>query len=253
MHVSLPLFSPSPSLVSLSLNRFCVFSETLAARQLCPFWVMTSSAAGRPGCSASVPKRVWWLARRCVSRNTLYPNADLIRPDCSPSYFIQNRERGGVGSLGGGGRDQGLKMKLKQKPQLDYVYRQGKVPVLSAFSMRIVLEWHPADGWEKESASLNFTWSPSLFLFLLIYTLWITLNTHIVLHYPDHHNALWFSIRSDIRNSSTFNLIWIFCINSPHPNVSTYNTTEKKKRERCGSHFFVTVYFGIAALDPAGC
>lgn len=90
--------------LSLRLNRFCVFSETLAARQLCPFWVMTSSAAGRPGCSASVPKRVWWLARRCVSRNTLYPNADLIRPDCSPSYFIQNRERGaGWGLRGGSG------------------------------------------------------------------------------------------------------------------------------------------------------
>lgn len=126
--------SPSPLLSSLSLsslslrlNRFCVFSETLAARQLCPFWVMTSSAAGRPGCSASVPKRVWWLARRCVSRNTLYPNADLIRPDCSPSYFIQNRERGAEGGGGQGGEegagetDQRLKMKLKHKAQMEFV------------------------------------------------------------------------------------------------------------------------------------
>lgn len=128
-----------PSPLSLHSNRFCVFSETLAARQLCPFWVMTSSAAGRPGCSASVPKRVWWLARRCVSRNTLYPNADLIRPDCSPSYFIQNRERGAGWGLRGG--DQGLKMKLKKKqPQLEYVYRQGEVPVLTGFSRRLVRE-----------------------------------------------------------------------------------------------------------------
>lgn len=139
-------------------------------------------------------------------------------------------------------------MKLKQKPQLDYVYRQGKVPVLSAFSMRIVLEWHPADGWEKESASLNFTWTPSLFLFLLFYTLWITLNTHIVLHYPDHHNALWFSIRSDIRNSSTFNLIWIFCINSPHPNVSTYNTTEKKREREMWISFLCHCVFRYSSL-----
>lgn len=142
---------------------------------------MTSSAAGRPGCSASVPKRVWWLARRCVSRNTLYPNADLIRPDCSPSYFIQNRERGAEGEGGGGvwkGGDQGLKMKLKQKPQLVYVYRQGEVPVLSAFSWRIVLEWHTADRWERICVFKLHLTRP----FFLLCTLHITLNTRIVLH-----------------------------------------------------------------------
>lgn len=40
------------------------------------------------------------------------------------------------GGAGGGGGDQGLKMKLKQKPQLEYVYRQGEVPVLSAVSLK---------------------------------------------------------------------------------------------------------------------
>lgn len=131
--------STSLSSLSLSIRIVCVFSETLAARQLCPFWVMTSSAAGRPGCSASVPKRVWWLARRCVSRNTLYPNADLIRPDCSPSYFIQNRERGaGWGLRGGSGTKN--ETKKKKKPQLEYLYRQGEVPVLTGFSLRLVRE-----------------------------------------------------------------------------------------------------------------
>lgn len=91
--LSLPSSLPSslPPLLPPSLPSFllmCFWRDPGSSPVLPLFWVMTSSAAGGPGCSASVPARVMAcllahsLARRCVSRNTLYPNADLIRPDC---------------------------------------------------------------------------------------------------------------------------------------------------------------------------
>jgi hypothetical protein len=57
-----------------------------------------------------------------VSRNTLYPNCDLIRPDCSPSHFIQNRAGEGEGRRW----REGLKMKLKYKQKLHSDVRKNR-------------------------------------------------------------------------------------------------------------------------------
>jgi len=64
--LSFPRRGRRASLFHLNRSRFPFSSsffffwerERMAARQLCPFWVMTSWAAGRPGCSASVFRSV---------------------------------------------------------------------------------------------------------------------------------------------------------------------------------------------------
>lgn len=149
------------------------------------------------------PKRVWWLARRCVSRNTLYPNADLIRPDCSPSYFIQNRERGWGGRRGGGGcrdteegsetKNETKKNKKQQHTHTQssvwiYVRDKAESPVLSACSLRIVQEWHAVDRWERICSFKLHLSLPGFFLFPPPRS-GSALNTHIVLHHSQTFTA----------------------------------------------------------------